>query len=358
MPSIRDSLDRIGHARLQRFLERSTSRMFTGQLRVSGRPGGCLSLRQGLVVAVASPGAPGVQALLVRTGRVTDDEWMRAGGVEGRAATGAIGSAHLHVIRVMAAQDALFAMLAGTIDACSFEDGPLTEEGEAEDAERLLLTAFEKLDALASLPQAILPHRERLVPVLSRSAGEAGQESGHPALTAATRDPASVRADILRYADGRRTARDIAFLCGRRLYPVTVEMSRMLGEGILREAPQSQSAGPAEDLSQRLLPRSRVRQSPDEEPKVSRPDLPRRQPPAPGDTADTETQKSPTSWRDFLRLGGRTGEDRSLSARRKGTRADEPPRSCRRNARPAGTRTGGNRHAGRGLRRPARGGRA
>ncbi|NUR86363.1 MAG: hypothetical protein HOY71_19950 [Nonomuraea sp.] len=36
---------------------------------------------------------------------------------------------------------------------------------------------------------------------------------------------------MLELVNGRRSCRDLAFLLGRGLYPVTVEISRLLGEG-------------------------------------------------------------------------------------------------------------------------------
>lgn len=56
---------------------------FSGEVRVSGTPGGTFHLHGGLVVAVESPGAPAPEALLLRSGRIGGEEWaglVRASG--------------------------------------------------------------------------------------------------------------------------------------------------------------------------------------------------------------------------------------------------------------------------------------
>jgi hypothetical protein len=60
---------------------------------------------------------------------------------------------------------------------------------------------------------------------------------------------------VLSCADGRRTARDIAFALGRGVYGVTVEVSRLLAEGLVeiaepRTAPVAPD--PAEDFGVRI----------------------------------------------------------------------------------------------------------
>lgn len=292
---IRESLDPVSHDRLRRFLERAHVERFTGTLKVYGRPGGALNLRNGQVMAAVSPGAPGVQALLVRTGRVGDEDRARVAGVA-RPAAGAIGAARLQVMQVMATQDALFAMLAGTVDSCSFENEGKALEGTGDDPGELLDRAFRKLEALAKQPQAILPHRERLA--LTDAATRPD-----PATPEATgSDIGSIRENILRYADGRRTARDIAFGTARSLYVVTIEMSRMLAEGLLREVPSPPVEASPEVLPPRPAPRTQ--RSADPVPEPGRPEFPRRQP------SGRRAADSPGGGarRGFLWLGGRSGD--------------------------------------------------
>lgn len=307
-PGIRASLDLDGHVRLKRWFARVTTETITGVLRISGRPGGVLQFRDGLVVVAESPGAPGVQALLIRTGRVSDEDWAHGGGVEHAASAARIGVAHRQVLQFMANQDALFAMLVGSIDSCALEPGPyVPPASQGRDAAALLDAAFRKLDALTLMPRAILPHRERLI---ARSAGDGDPASGSGSSgTQPSELPSSeLRQVILGCADGRRTARDIAFVSGRSLYAVTVEMSRMLAEGLLEEPPGTARADPP---SVQVRPRNLTplflagAQAMDDSP-----ELPHRQPPADGAAEDPASQKNTAFWRDFLHFGGRMGESR------------------------------------------------
>lgn len=304
LPGIRESLDSDGNVRLKRWLARAAAERITGALRVSGGPGGVLWFRDGLVVAAQSPGAPGVEALLIRTGRVSDEDWARDGGVDHAASAGCIGAAHRQVLQFMANQDALFAMLVGSIDACVLEPDPSVPHAiQGQDATALLNAAFRKLDALALLPQAVLPHRERLI-AASADDGRGAFESGSSGIW-----PSELRKVILGYADGRRTARDIAFVAGRSLYAVTVEMSRMLVEGLLQEPPPH--IEPLDTSSVQVLPRNPAHPSAGCAQATEAPsEFPSRPPPAETAAEDAASQKTAAFWGDFLHFGGRTGESR------------------------------------------------
>lgn len=304
VPGVRESLDLDGHVRLKGWVARAAAEAVTGALRVPGSPGGVLWFRDGLVVVAESSGAPGAQALLIRTGRVSDEDWARDGGADHVASTAHIGAAHREVLQWMANQDALFAVLVGSIDSCLLEPGPSVPcASRGQDAAALLDAAFRKLDALALLPRAILPYRERLIapPV---------DDSDRAALSgAAGMRPPALRKVILDYADGRRTARDIAFVAGRSLYAVTVEMSRMLAEGLLHEPPLR--IGPVDTSSVRVLPRNPPLPSPDSAPAMETPPgFPQRGSAADGAAEDPVGQKTAAFWRDFLHLG-RMGESRN-----------------------------------------------
>jgi hypothetical protein len=223
----------------------------TGALRVVGGPGGVFHLVRGEVVAVESPGAPGVGTLLLRSGRVDEADWVAAqdagsgaGGWWTAAALigqGCLGAAGFEVVCRMAAQDAAFAVVAGQLDDCSFQPALLGESpyalppfvGKAIDPEWLLEDARRRLAALAALPTAVSPDRERVRAV---NADEFPEGS------------------VLSCADGRRTARDIAFALGRGVYGVTVEVSRLLAEGLVEIAePRTVPVAPdpAEDFGVR-----------------------------------------------------------------------------------------------------------
>ncbi|MEU1517344.1 MarR family transcriptional regulator [Streptomyces sp. NPDC005811] len=224
-----------GYELLARALAACVRDGFTGELWVAGSPGGIFHLHGGLIAAIESPGAPGAEALLLRSGRIAGEEWAalvrESGGARwpaaGLIAHGYAGAAQLRVVCAMALQDAAFAVVAGSVDGC--ERGPATGPPPApvtigEAPTRLLQEAARKLSALLSMPYPVRPERERPVPgALSYAADSLGP----------------IQRELLTHADGRRTARDLAFRTGRGVYTVTVAVARMLGEGLLAcgEAP-------------------------------------------------------------------------------------------------------------------------
>ncbi|MFH8696432.1 MarR family transcriptional regulator [Streptomyces chartreusis] len=224
-----------GYEHLARALAVCARDGFTGELRVSGTPGGTFHLGDGRVVAAESPGAPGPEALLLRSGRVSGEQWaelMRESGGSRWPATALIargyaGAAQLRVVCAMALHDAVFAIAAGRVDDCervpTFE--PFAQVPVGEPPLGLLQGAARRLTALTELPHPVHPDRERPVPA------PAPADTGTP-LTV-------LRRELLSHADGRRTARDLAFRIGRGVYAVTVEVARMLGDGLLvcAEAP-------------------------------------------------------------------------------------------------------------------------
>ncbi|WP_051856251.1 hypothetical protein [Streptomyces sp. NRRL B-1347] len=316
MSDLRGLLDPVGHGLLIRTLARCEDDEVTGDVRVLGRPGGVFRLSRGRVVAADSPGAPGLEVLLLRSGRLSDREWTDAlaGGAApacpGAAlvARGIIGAAELQVISVMALRDAVFAMLAGEVTECATAaagPGPGPAAGDGEEPAPLLREAARRLAALTTLSPAVLPDRHRLVP----ASGTGARADGLSA----------VRREILFLADGRRTPRDIAFMAGRGVYTVTVEASRMLGEGLLVRARTGAAVGgpgatgpQAPPLARRAAgeragpPDGDVRTAgtaADEADEASA--LPRRSPGASGRTGTLAGAEPAASWKGLLRWGGR-----------------------------------------------------
>lgn len=262
-------LDRVGHELLAHALRKCANASYTGALRVAGDPGGTLHLRDGLVIGAESPGAPGPEALLLRSGRVGSEDWdalvRESEGARWPARAlvegGYAGAAQLRVVCVMALHDAVFALFAGRVHGCErvagLEPGAVVEPGEA--PWRLLEDAERRISALAALPCAVHPDRERPAPV--------------PGAVAAP----GLRRELLSRADGRSTARDLAFRSGRGVYTVTVEMARMLAEGLL-ECPEAPAPLPVV----RPLPEGEaVRPREPEPPQPAPPapaELPRRRP--------------------------------------------------------------------------------
>jgi hypothetical protein len=152
-------------------------------------------------------------------------------------------------------------MAAGRVEECERRPTaePFAQVPLGEPPLRLLQDALRRLTALAALPHPVHPDRER--PVRSGTDGGSG----------------ALRRELLTHADGRRTARDLAFRVGRGVYTVTVEVARMLDEGLLV------CAGPPAPVAVRSLPDGdelRPRRPPAVEPSPSsaRTDLPRRKP--------------------------------------------------------------------------------
>ncbi|WP_067687476.1 DUF4388 domain-containing protein [Nocardia jejuensis] len=212
----------------------------SGVLRVTGEPGGDLHVEHGRIVAVDSPGAPGVRELLSRPGRTST------------------GAADLRVVAMMAAMDGLFAITVGWIGSCFWQDPPAGPSGTGDPAPRvpgidpgwLLLETERRLRALAH--GRVSPHRNLLVL----------NDSGRMALSVPS---SSQQQEILVWVNGRRSCRDIAMLLSRSLYAVTVEVVRMLDADLLRVVPPERASGgpeepdgPARNAAPRsMLPRRR-----------------------------------------------------------------------------------------------------
>ncbi|WP_405879985.1 MarR family transcriptional regulator [Streptomyces sp. NBC_01136] len=257
MSGLRDSLDRVGYRLLSSELAECARDAVTGELRVSGRPGGTFHLRRGAVVAVESPGAPGPEALLLRSGRINGAQWAELLGEAGTRrwpeaeliAHGYTGAAQLRVVCVMAMQDAAFAVVAGRMEGCERLTGcePFGPVVAGEAPARLLRDAARKLSAVASLPCPVRPEVERPVPA--------------PGADRRDLQLSPLGGELIAHADGRRTARDIAFLTGRGVYTVTVEMARLLHEGLLECAAEEPPTaplvvrGPVNGLVRRVRPR-------------------------------------------------------------------------------------------------------
>jgi len=280
----------------------------TGELRVAGAPGGIFHLRDGLVVAAESPGAPGPEALLLRSGRIDGEQWAElvreAGGarwpVAGLIAHGYAGAAQLRVVCVMALQDAAFAIAAGRVEGCERtvgEVGPPAPVSAGEPPGRLLQDASRKLAAVAAMPRPVHPDRERPVPAAGSADGPLTE----------------LRGELLAHADGRRTVRDLAFRTGRGVYTVTVEVARMFAEGLL------ETPGPPAPIVVRTPPggvrqrRSPPVPAPPPVPTAPRAvELPRRSPGASGITESLTPSLTPekhgASWKGFFRLRNGTSK--------------------------------------------------
>ncbi|MEV0250846.1 hypothetical protein AB0H76_29925 [Nocardia sp. NPDC050712] len=151
-----------------------------------------------------SPGAPGVPELLAQPGRR------------------APGSVELRVLHSTATLDAAFAVAAGWIGDCFWAkteaQRAVPDPGSGLEPELLEAEITRRLRGIA--PGHIAPHRDHLV---RTALGE----------TALRDEEAGPRREILLRINGRRTCRDLAFLLGRGLYPITVEVSWWNAKGVV-----------------------------------------------------------------------------------------------------------------------------
>ncbi|MFK0258886.1 MarR family transcriptional regulator [Streptomyces sp. NPDC090445] len=203
----------------------------SGTLLVAGDPGGSFHLRGGAIVEVVSPGAPGAETLLLRSGRVSEADWASAArscpaerliGAE-LVARELVGAAELQLICTAAALDGALAVGMGRIDGFSLEQDTRDcrlAALQAIEPDWLVQEAERRIRALASRRRPFSPFRTRL----------GRTDAGTTSLDATA---AGERREILLRVNGRRSARDIAFLLGRSLYAVAVEVSRLLGEGLV-----------------------------------------------------------------------------------------------------------------------------
>jgi hypothetical protein len=232
-------------------LTRRAQEQYTGALVLAGDPGGVVTMHAGLVVAATTPAAPGPEPLLLRSGRITETAWSEAfaaAAPEGRFAAelvdrGLLGAAGVEVVAQTALVDAVFAMALSGVRTCTADPAgaeqpvPLFPVLPGMDAERLLREVQRRLVVADTWQELGLTLR-------SRPRAVANHEG---------------RQEILDRANGRRTARDIAFALGRGLYSVLTDLADLAEDGLI-ELTAAPGSAPA------------VTGAPDD-----MPDLPRRQ---------------------------------------------------------------------------------
>lgn len=246
---------RLADGPLGRVLLDCSSRELSGTIHVNGEPGGSVHLDNGGIVAVRTPGAPSPEVLLLRSGQVPEPGWNAAftaaasGGQMGaelvrRRLTGAV---RLESVLWTGLADAMFALAAGQVDDCQVKAGELTcllPLSPAAQARWLLAETARRLDVLARLRSQLTPDRDqvtsRTAPPGPRFRLDGGQR------------------DILALANGRRTARDMAFVLGRGVFALTLELDRMHNAGLITVAGRRGQAAkrPATSLDGPLVRRA------------------------------------------------------------------------------------------------------
>ena len=207
----------------------------SGVLRVTGDPGGAIHLAEGKVAAIETPGAPSPEVLLLRSHRVSESAWdtafataAAAGGPMGAELVRRemVGAGELEGLLRTALADAMFVLAAGT--AAGYQPEPEPAEtvlalvpGAA--ADELLAEASRRIRVLAGWPG-----RDRIV--AAAGAVRPGVRLGEG------------QDEILALADGRRTARDMAFALGRGVYATMLQLARMQQAGLLATVPSRREA--------------------------------------------------------------------------------------------------------------------
>jgi hypothetical protein len=227
--------DAVGRA-AARIRELATARQ-TGALSVIGQPGGLVFVVDGRVAYAESPATPGVEAAVLRAAEPDDAAWARAvasmrtrSGRDAAAARaddivrgGGFAPLRLAVTAEWAVADALLAMLGGqgvTVSRTRFLGGrqPWVELCEPVTAGAGLAEVGRSARVLATLASRVGPDD-----TIRR---QAGSPVGRVRLTAH-------QWDIVRLADGRRTPRDLSWLCGRSTLATTVDVHQLVELGVL-----------------------------------------------------------------------------------------------------------------------------
>ncbi|OHV33331.1 MULTISPECIES: hypothetical protein [Pseudofrankia] len=206
-------------------LSRLGEERFSGTLRTEGaRGGGTVVLSSGLLVAADTPVTPGVESLLLRSGRVSHEDWAEAlveAAPAGRLRTelvrrGLLGDTSVQVVTQTAAMDALFALALADVFACVPDPDvadPLIPLVPGMDVGRVVRETRRRLAVAAGWREQGLHAR------------------AHPRTLPAIPPIDEGRVEILARVNGRRTVSDLAFLLGRGLFAVMFDMALLYRDG-------------------------------------------------------------------------------------------------------------------------------
>jgi hypothetical protein len=220
----------VAAAQLGDTLTEYVDRGFSGGLRVDGQPGGRFFFADGGVCGCETPGAPGLEVVLLRSGRVSEQGWntaYAAAAVAGSPVTSALvtlellGAGETEALLRTALADAVFAILSGQVGRwspvpgadCPLPLSPATHPGW------LVAEARRRGQVLGSFPGPPLSPRDRPVAVYGA--------------TSPARPPGPDSAELRALANGRRTVRDLAFTRGRGLYETMLELARLRADNLV-----------------------------------------------------------------------------------------------------------------------------
>jgi len=197
---------------------------FSGALRVDGQPGGTIHLVGGGISGCETSGAPSLEVILLRSGRVAESDWNAAfssSAIAERPMTAELverdllGAGEVEALLRIALADAMFALTCGRIDGwteTAAADCPLPLDPVAK-AGWLLAEATRRRQALAAFPAPLVSATDRIA--VAHGTAPPGRVLGHG------------QDEILAMIDGRRTPRDLAFALGRGLYETMLQLTRM-----------------------------------------------------------------------------------------------------------------------------------
>jgi hypothetical protein len=226
--------------KLAQVLRERAAAKFAGVLRVEGQPGGTIYLTGGSISACETSGAPSLEVILLRSGRVSVSDWdaaFTAAAVNDRplpaelVERGVLGAGEVEALLRTALADAMFALVSGQVDGWS--EGPpadcLLPLTPAVRSGWLLNEATRRGQVLAAFPGPVVRARDRIAaaPGSARTGGTLGQGQN----------------EILALADGRRTARDLAFALGRGLYETMLQLARMQASHVVVIAASGKEPG-------------------------------------------------------------------------------------------------------------------
>jgi hypothetical protein len=204
---------------------------FSGTLRLEGGPGGNVVMREGQVVAASTAVAPGIESLILRSGRIAESDWREVfdtAAPYGRLSAelvsrGLLGAATVEVLTQTAVFDAIFAIALCGVRSCTAEptvEGdlpPLLPVEPGLDAERVVRETARRLE--------IAEGWRRFGLTIDSRPDRLTDDHG-PAT-------APARREILELVNGRSTARDIAFSLGRGLYSVMTDLAVLINDGLI-----------------------------------------------------------------------------------------------------------------------------
>jgi hypothetical protein len=238
-------------------LKESAATRFSGVLRVDGWPGATVYLAGGGIAACETPGAPSLEVVLLRSRRVSESAWdaaFAAAAIANRHLTTElvkrelVRAGELEALLRTALADAIFALVSGQVDACRAEMSAVSSPLSLTPAARsgwLLAEATRRVQVLASFPEPAVSAQDRIAVAPVSAVAPVAADAAHVVRRGLA--PSEGEAEILALADGRRTARDLAFALGRGLYATLLQLTRMRANGLVVIRPPGTEYPPDEE---------------------------------------------------------------------------------------------------------------